>query len=122
MNPLIFVAVLSLQAPSPAPVAVPTRLEARLAEAAIVAHVAAQVADTITTVRAMESGRGREANPLLASLSPGRIALVKAAVATAVTVLTWKLRKKHPRLIAVTLGALSAGMSYVAYRNTQVGR
>lgn len=85
------------------------------------ALIGGNVADIATTLQAIQSGRAREANPLIGS-SPGRMLATKAATTAAEAWLMERLAKDHPKaafLTALTLGGLGAGL---AVHNANVGK
>lgn len=87
-----------------------------------VVMVAGNAADFGTTIAALSSGRGREANPLLGQ-SPARIAAAKIAATTLVGLAMHHLAKKGHPTAAKLLGYLNGGaMAAVAAHNARVGR
>jgi hypothetical protein len=86
-------------------------------------YVALNALDVYTTTKAIESGAGVEANPLVGGAAANPIALsaLKAASTTATIVLARRLWKKHPAAAIVLLVGANAGMSFVVMHNAGVG-
>ncbi len=85
------------------------------------ALIGGNVADLATTLQAISSGRGHEANNLMGS-SPARIAATKAGVTAAEAYALDHLAKNHRTaalLTALGIGGLGAGL---AAHNAKVGR
>ena len=120
VNALIFAVALAF--PQPAPVVVPQPTTA--IRVVLVAHAAAQMADLVSTRTALTSGRGNEANPLMRPFagSTWKLATVKALTTAGISAALWWIHAKHPKVALVVGGLLTVGTSYIAYRNTQVGR
>jgi hypothetical protein len=79
--------------------------------------------DVVTTERALQSGRGREANPLMAAMAGHAyaFALTKAATATVTIVGTRRLARKH-RVAAIAFWlAADVGLGMVVAHNARVG-
>lgn len=125
MNPLIFTALLTLQAPSSAPVGVYADDAGwhRAARVSMVAVAVAQAADVLTTQAALKRG-GVESNPIIGRVvgSPAKLWIVKGGATVAIVALIEILRRKHPKVAAVTGFLIAGGTGYIAWRNTQVGR
>lgn len=87
-------------------------------------YIALQAFDVHSTRRALSSGAGREANPLLTGVahnSAGLIA-VKAASTAGVIYGTEKLWKKNRVLAVVAMVGLNSATAYVVARNYRVTR
>jgi len=85
-------------------------------------YVALNALDVYTTTKAIQSGAGVEANPLVGSAAANPVALsaLKAASTTATIVLARQLWKKHPAAAIVLLVGANAGMSFVVMHNASV--
>jgi hypothetical protein len=111
-----------LIAPSPSVV-----LSRKLADPAFiktmyVSYGALQVADVTTTLKALDSGRGREANPFMSGVanSPAALIGVKAATSVMTILLIEKVRKTHPVAATVSMVAINATMAAIVVNNTRV--
>jgi hypothetical protein len=111
-----------LIAPSPSVV-----LRRKLAEPAFiktmyVSYGALQVADVASTLSALDSGRGREANPFMGNVARNPAALigVKAATSVMTIMLIEKVRKTRPVAATVSMIAINATMAAIVVNNTAV--
>ena len=95
-----------------------------LLRVAVTAYVVAHYADLHYTLTAIESGRGREANPLfspvIASPRVGGAITMGLAVGTGWALV--KLHATHPKTAIVAAFVGTAVFSGLAYHNSQVGR
>ena len=83
-----------------------------------------QALDVHSTLRALDDGRGVEANPLLRSVvsSPTGFIAFKVASTAGVVFLVERLRKKHP-VAAFALGiGVTSLQAFVVMHNYRVGR
>lgn len=79
-------------------------------------------ADLITTLDVLNSGQGKEANPIFGS-DPNKGLLIGSKVASSLMTdyFLSKLAKKHPKLAnGIAIGA-GAGLSAIAARNYKIG-
>lgn len=79
------------------------------------------VADLVTTLQAVNSGRGQEANPLFGR-SPGRIAATKAASTIGTLFLLKLLEKNHPTAAKWLGYGNGIGKGLIAVHSSQVGK
>jgi hypothetical protein len=79
--------------------------------------------DVITTERAIQSGRGQEANPLMAPLvrNPYAFALTKAVTTASTIVVVRRIARKHPVAAVVFWVAADVGLGLVVAHNARVG-
>lgn len=87
-----------------------------------VSYGALQVADVTTTLKALDSGRGREANPFMSGVARNPAALigVKAGTTVMTILLIEKVRKTHPVAATVSMIAINATMAAIVVNNTAV--
>ena len=85
-------------------------------------YIALNAIDIYTTTKAIGSGRGVEANPLLGSVAGTPVALTAAKIATTATtlVLAKKLWKEHKTASIALLVTANVGMGFVTAHNTRV--
>ena len=85
-------------------------------------YVALNAIDIFTTTKAIGSGRGVEANPVMGSVAGTPAALTAAKIATTATtlVLARKLWKDHKTASIVLLVTANAGMGFVVSHNARV--
>jgi hypothetical protein len=85
-------------------------------------YVALNAIDIYTTTKAIGSGRGVEANPVMGSVAGTPVALTAAKIATTATtlVLARRLWKQHKTASIVLLVTANAGMGFVVSHNTRV--
>lgn len=78
--------------------------------------------DVVTTERVIQSGRGREANPIMAPLvhSPYAFALTKAATTASTIVVMRRIARKHPVMAVVFWVAADVGLGLVVAHNAHV--
>ena len=81
-----------------------------------------QALDYHSTTRALASGAGREANPLMRPIVDNHAAFIaaKAAATTAIVVATERMWKKHPRKAVVFMVAANSAMAVVVAHNYSV--
>lgn len=81
-----------------------------------------QALDVVSTVTALNSGNGREANPIVGGLAghPAAFAAVKGAGAVSTLFFMHRYAKKHPKAAVITMIAFNAGYSYIVTRNLQI--
>jgi hypothetical protein len=86
------------------------------------ALVTAQMTDAVTTTAAIASGRGHEANPLLAGLAgkPLPFALFKAGSAIGTDLLLMQVAHKHPTVAKVMGWSLVGWYSAVSIHNARI--
>jgi len=79
--------------------------------------------DVVTTEHAIQTGRGQEANPLMAGLvrSPYAFALTKMAVATSTVLLMRRMSRKHRVAAIGFLIAADVGLGLVVTHNARIG-
>lgn len=89
-----------------------------------IVFAALQGIDTFTTVRAMDSGVAREANPLMRPFAgnAGAMFAIKGAATAATVLAVEKLWKRDRRTAIVTMIALNAAYAAVAAHNLRVAR
>jgi hypothetical protein len=87
------------------------------AKAATIVSTAAQVGDTLSTLRAADWSQ-RETNHLIQGGNTGLV-LTKLAAGTINAVGSLKAAKRHPKIVFYLQMSLGAGLTYVTYRNTQ---
>ena len=88
----------------------------------MLAAVAGNTADTLSTWKAISSGRGVESNPLLPK-SPTKIAAMKGALTLPQILLIKKLNDSgHPTAAKVLGYGVGALGGLLAYNNSKVGR
>src|ERR1041385_4202639 len=82
-------------------------------------YVALNALDIYTTTKAIGSGRGVEANPVLGSVAGTPTALTAAKIATTATtlILASRLSKQHRTASVVLLVAANIGMGFVVQHN-----
>lgn len=84
--------------------------------------VGSQLADALTTIRAIQSGAGREGNPAMvwAASNPALLTTVKLGTAIGLNYGLSRLAKRH-RTAALVLGfAVVGSVSTVAIRNSRI--
>ena len=81
-----------------------------------------QVLDVVSTVNAVSSGRGVEANPMVGGLAehPAAFAAVKGAMTAATLVAMHRYSKKHPKAAVITMIAFNIGYSYIVSSNFRI--
>jgi hypothetical protein len=81
-----------------------------------------QVLDVVSTVNAVSSGRGIEANPMVGGLvnHPAAFAAVKGAMTAATLVAMHRYSKKHPKAAVITMIAFNIGYSYIVSSNFRI--
>ena len=79
--------------------------------------------DVVTTERVIQSGRGVEANPLMAPLvrNPYAFSLTKAATTASTIVVMRRIARKHPVAAVVFWVAADVGLGLVVAHNARVG-
>jgi len=79
--------------------------------------------DVITTERVIQSGRGYEANPIMAPLvrNPYAFTLTKAATTASTIVVMRRIARKHPVMAVVFLVAADVSLGLVVAHNARVG-
>jgi uncharacterized membrane protein len=87
------------------------------AKAATMFSTAAQIGDTVSTLRAAQWSQ-RETNHLIQGGNTGLV-LTKLAAGTINAVGSLKAAKRHPKIVFYLQISLGAGLTYVTYRNTQ---
>ena len=96
--------------------------ERRIGKVPYIAMLLGELADLGTTLDAITSGRGREANPLMGS-SPKRIALTKLIGTGGITGLMRLLDNQDHDKAAKILGYADGGLKgAIAVHNARVGR
>jgi hypothetical protein len=93
--------------------------------AARVAAASAQVADTTTTLQALQSGRGTEANPIMRALTDRPYVFIATKLGTAYLIdrAQVELARSGKRTWAAVLGySVAGGVGAIAWRNAQQGR
>ena len=85
-------------------------------------YVGLNALDVVTTERAILSGRGREANPLMAPLTrdPYAFALTKAATTAATVMVVRRIARKHRVAAVVFWVAADVGLGLVVAHNARV--
>lgn len=87
----------------------------------IAAFIVSQAADVWTTARALNSGQGKEANPVMAwmigklGLYPGLI--IPKAISVGISIAATYV---YPTVMTWILAAITAGYVYIAYRNYRI--
>ena len=81
-----------------------------------------QMLDVVSTVNAVGSGRGVEANPMVGGLAdhPAAFAAVKGAMTAATLVAMHHYSKKHPKAAVITMIAFNIGYSYIVSSNFRI--
>lgn len=102
------------------PVNAPTR--DGIGPAPYLAMIGGNAADLLTTVQALQSGRGREGNPVLKGMGPKGIAATKIGATAAIAILMRELAKKHPDMAKWLGYGDGAAMGALAVHNAKVGR
>ena len=89
-----------------------------------VAHGALQMLDAASTLRAVNSGQAREANPLMQPLvsHPPAFIAVKAGVGIGMIYGIHCYSKRHPRAAIVLMLAINGGYLYIVQRNFRMSR
>jgi len=89
-----------------------------------IAHAVLQVADTGTTVYAIQAQRGYEANPLMRRLTERTIPFVavKVAIAAGVDCALRSYEKRHPKAARIATWVLVGGYAAVLANNVRVIR
>jgi len=84
--------------------------------------VGLQALDVATTLHAVHSGAGVEANPLLGGLAGQPAALIglKAGLAAATILSMHELAKSHPKAAVLTMIGLNVGSAFVVKSNLAV--
>ena len=90
-----------------------------IAHALEAGFVGLQVADLVTTRRAVQSGTGHEANPLMAQ--PSVAVALKAGASVVLVAAMEHWRQRHPKAAWVTLAVLDAGYAAIVARNARIG-
>lgn len=108
---------LTQDAPAPAP----TMKKGGIGPWPYVASALGDGLDALTTVQAIRSGRGREANPILGRGLPMQMA-VKAAGSVGILWALRRIARDHPTLAKIIGYGNGIGKGALAVRNTQVGR
>jgi len=87
--------------------------------ALFVAHGALQMLDAASTLRAVNSGNAREANPLMQSLvaHPSAFIAVKAGIGAGMIYGIHGFSKRHPRAAILMMAAINGGYIYIVQRN-----
>lgn len=80
------------------------------------------VADTIQSVPCLNGAHCREANPLYKQTSPAGFVAIKAGGITALSVLSWKLHKRHPALAWTLIGSMTAVQGWAVAHNARALR
>jgi len=101
------------------PLAQPSPALVTTARASVAAFVAAEAFDVITTASVLRTGRAREANPILPQGTIG-ITAVKLGVTAGVSFVFWKLSRKHPRVVLIGAGILTATTMAGAIHNAHI--
>jgi len=84
-----------------------------------VAHGALQMLDAASTLRAVNSGNAREANPLMQPLvaHPPAFIAVKAGIGAGMIYGIHGFSKRHPRAAILMMAAINGGYIYIVQRN-----
>ena len=87
-----------------------------------VSFAALQGMDYVTTTRAIRSGAGQEANPVMRGVVGNRAAFfaVKAGTTVATTAIAERMWKKHPVRAVIVMVAANATMAAVVSHNMRV--
>jgi hypothetical protein len=80
--------------------------------------------DVYTTTRALQSGAGVEANPVMGPVAGNTVALaaVKSASTASTIYLARKLWKQHPKSAIVLLVCANVGMGIIVSHNATIAR
>jgi hypothetical protein len=79
--------------------------------------------DFDSTLKALDTGRFREVNPLLRSGSPTLMLAVKAGTTASIILASERLRKRHPKLaVALLIGVNAAYATVVMHNYSSVRR
>ena len=86
-------------------------------------YVGLNALDVVTTEHAILSGRGQEANPVMAPLTrdPYAFALTKAATTAATVMIARRIARKHRVAAVVFWVAADVGLGLVVAHNARVG-
>ena len=84
-----------------------------------VAHGALQMLDAASTLRAVNSGNAREANPLMQPLvaHPRAFIAVKAGIGAGMIFGIHRFSKRHPVAATLMMAAINGGYIYIVQRN-----
>lgn len=85
-------------------------------------QVALQALDAESTLRAIQSGKGREGNPVISPFASNPAALVgfKMGATSALILNLDRLHRNHPRAATIALLAIDAGYAFVVQHNYSV--
>lgn len=85
-------------------------------------QVTLQALDAESTLRAIQTGKGREANPIISPFASNPAALVgfKMGATSALILSLDRLHRNHPRAATITLLAINAGYAFVVQHNYSV--
>lgn len=102
----------------------PARAQSRGLVIPAVTLSALEAGDIVTTVRALESGRGREGNGLMAPIVTNKTAMIATKVGvTALTIwIAARLHREHPKIAKVALWSINGVMAGVVANNLAVTR
>ena len=103
----------------------PIFIEAAHCEPLIISQAAfagVQIADLHSTHQAVNSGRGREGNPLMGTGSDAQAILIKSGITATAIFTAHHLNKQHPVLARVMLYSMTAVIAGVSYRNYRLSR
>ena len=121
---LIVVAVMFVGLPiSAAGQEVTERPPSKIFTALAATYAGLNALDVVTTERVIQSGRGVEANPLMAPLvrNPYAFSLTKAATTASTIVVMRRIARKHPVAAVVFWVAADVGLGLVVAHNARVG-
>jgi len=81
-----------------------------------------QALDVVSTVSAISSSHGVEANPMVGGLAehPAAFAAVKGAMTAGTLVLMHRYAKHHPKAAVITMIAFNVGYSYIVANNFRI--